>query len=270
DEGDSMTNSAALSWSYEGIDDEIGDTQTDTVRQPVAEPAPQKTEVTSGPYIPSSVVTYSLRIMTTNNSPSALINPIVADLLPLGMSYVPGSWTFNANGTGAPNPIFEEIPNYNGTGRTLLRWSFTGASAFDFQRNTSAFIRFNVVIDPGVTIGPILNEYFLMSNDVPIIPNATDTYDLNGNGRTDDGVSGTSETILVDELVGLDSVKGVRGELDADFSVYPDTGRTIPGGDVTYRLSVINEGNVPIENVKVIDILPFVGDTGVQDLRPRQ
>ena len=270
DDGDTMTNNATLDWTYESVSDNLSDSQVDTVREPIAEPAPQKSEVTSGPYIPTSVVTYSLRIMTTSTSPSALVNPIVADLLPVGMTYVPGSWTFNANGTGAPNPIFEQIANYNGTGRTLLRWSFTGASAFDFQRNTSAFITFNVVIDPGVTIGPILNEYHLMSNDVPITPTTSDVNDLDGDGRTDDGLSGSSETIQVDELVGLDSVKGVRGELDTGFSVYPDTGRTIPGGDVTYRLSVINEGNIPIQNVKVIDILPFVGDTGVQDLSQRQ
>ena len=40
----------------------------------------------------------------------------------------------------------------------------------------------------------------------------------------------------VDELVGLDSVKGVMGQLDSDFSVYPDVGLTVPSGDITYRL----------------------------------
>ncbi|MBL8120005.1 MAG: hypothetical protein JNJ78_20910, partial [Anaerolineae bacterium] len=270
-DNDPLSNTAVVGWSYDDNDDTLSDTQNDTIRQPVAEPAPQKSITSTGPYIPSSVVSFSLRVMARSNSPSVLVNPVVMDLLPDGLMYVPNSWAFNPGSSGATTPpIFEEIPNYNGTGRTLLRWSFTGAAAHDFPQNQPAYITFNTAITPGAPEGSLSNQYFISSPDIPIIGNTTDVDDLNGNSNSTDSLNGVTTNLTIDELVGLRSVKGVRGELDSTFSVYPDSGYTIPNGEVTYRLSIINEGNIPIQNVRVVDILPFVGDTGVQDLSGRQ
>jgi uncharacterized repeat protein (TIGR01451 family) len=268
-DGSSMTNNATVAWTYQGEPDDLDDSVTNTVREPIAEPGVQKSVLTTGPYIPSAIVRYRLQVSAQGNSPSVLINPIVMELLPADLLYVPGTWSFNPGGTGAPNPNFEELPNYNGTGRTLLRWSFTGSAAHNFPQGQSAYITFDAAISPGTIIGNLVNDYYITSNDVPIVGNTTDINDLDGDGQITDTLDGASTSVIVDELVGLDSVKGVRGQLDTGFSVYPQTGRTIPNGEVTYRLSVINEGNIPIQNVRVVDILPFVGDTGVQDLSQR-
>ncbi len=264
-DGHTMTNHAALDWSYLGTADGVTDTQSDIVRTPVANPSVQKTTTTSGPYIPSSRVTYALRVGAASSSPSVLVNPIVMELLPVNLQYEEGTWAYNAGGSGVGAPAFERIDNYDGTGRTLLRWRFTGS----FPQNQFATITFNTLITAGSPEGTLTNEYYVTSNDVIVNGTVVDTNDLDGDSSRSDTLVGTSTTIPVDQLVGLDSYKGVRGELDTSFSVYPNSGYTIPNGRVDYRLTIINRGNIPINNVKVVDILPFVGDTGVQDVRPR-
>ncbi|MEO8606576.1 MAG: SdrD B-like domain-containing protein [Chloroflexota bacterium] len=264
-DGDTMSNTAQMDWIYQGVLSQQPDTQNDIVRKPVANPSVQKSTTTSGPYIPTSIVTYALRVGAAGNSPSVLINPIVMELLPANLNYVAGSWVYNAGGTGVAAPGFEQIANYNGTGRTLLRWRFTG----NFPQNQFATISFNTTITAGSSQGSLTNDYYVTSNDVDINGTTTDVNDLDGDGQTADQLIGASTTIPVDQLVGLDSFKGVRGELDSGYSVYPASGLTIPSGRVDYRLTIINRGNIPVNNVKVIDILPFIGDTGVQDTRQR-
>ncbi|MEZ5300284.1 MAG: SdrD B-like domain-containing protein [Verrucomicrobiales bacterium] len=57
----------------------------------------------------------------------------------------------------------------------------------------------------------------------------------------------------------------MKGELDPVFSRYPDVGLTVPGGQADYELRVTNTGQVAMDTIKVIDILPHIGDRGVID-----
>ena len=212
------------------------------MREPKAQPSVSKTTLTNGPYIPTQVVTYQLRVGADSSSPSVMFNPIVMELLPVGLQYMPGTWAFNPGSTGASTPTFEEIPNYPGTGgRTLLRWTFNDT----FVQGQYATITFDAGLDAGVAQGPLTNEYYVTSNDIPMQTGVPDTDDLDGDGDHGDWIVGSSTTVTIDELVGLDSVKGVMGQLDSDFSVYPDVGLTVPSGDITYRLRIINQGYCP-------------------------
>ncbi|MBZ0302303.1 MAG: carboxypeptidase regulatory-like domain-containing protein, partial [Anaerolineae bacterium] len=263
-DNDSMSNDATMDWSYQGIPNSRGDSTIDPVREPRAVPSVDKSTLTSGPYIPTQIVTYQLRVGAASNSPSVLINPIVMDLLPAGLLYMP-VWAWDPGDSGVAAPTFEEIPNYNFTGQTLLRWTFNGT----FPQGHSGNITFNAGIAAGASQGNLENIYYVTSDDVPLLSGDPDTNDLDGNGDDGNLIAGSGTTILIDELVGLDSVKAVLGELDSAYSVYPNSGRTLTNGDITYRLRIINQGNIPINNVKVVDILPFVGDTGVRDTSPR-
>ncbi|MGB0931932.1 MAG: SdrD B-like domain-containing protein, partial [Chitinophagales bacterium] len=75
--------------------------------------------------------------------------------------------------------------------------------------------------------------------------------------------------IEIPSLAALESEKLVKGELDTDYSKFPDFGRTTPGGLADYKLFVRNVGTVPMTDVVLIDILPFIGDQGVIDLSNR-
>lgn len=70
---------------------------------------------------PGGIVDFAMwSRLTTAIGPT---NPVIADLLPVGMGYVPGSFTVtSASGSaGFLNPTIEVIDDYNGTGRTLVR-----------------------------------------------------------------------------------------------------------------------------------------------------
>jgi uncharacterized repeat protein (TIGR01451 family) len=263
-DGDTMTNNATMDWTYQGSPNTRTDSTSNPIRVPTVTPTGSKTVLTGGPYIPTSAVTYRLSFGASGSSPSNVLNnPLVTDLLPLNVNYV--SYTYNANGTGLPAPTFNQIPNYNGSGRTLLQWQFTGS----LNRGETAYIDLNVTLGPGTPAGSLTNELVITVTDMPVNGGTTDSGDINGNGQTTDLIITATSTIPVDQLVGLDSNKGVRGELDTSYSVFPAFGRTVPNGDIDYRINIINRGNVPINNVRVVDILPFIGDTGVQDTRPR-
>ncbi len=264
-DNDLMTNDADLDWTFGGAPSSLSDNSIDPVREPVAQPSVNKTTLTSGPYIPTQVITYQLRVGAAGSSPSVMFDPIVMELLPVGLSYVPGTWAFTPGPTGSPAPAFEELPNYNGTGRTLLRWTFSHT----FVQGQFATLTFDAAIDPGVSQGSLTNDYAVTTNSMPLLSGDPDTDDLDGDGDDTDLIARNSTSVTIEELVGLDSLKGVLGELDTDFSQFPDTGRTLPNGDITYRLRIINQGNIDISDVRVIDILPFIGDTGVRDTSPR-
>lgn len=50
------------------------------------------------------------------------------------------------------------------------------------------------------------------------------------------------------------------------FTRYPCVAQTLPGGDFSYRLKWSNQGNVPLTDAIVYDVLPYVGDTGVGEV----
>jgi uncharacterized repeat protein (TIGR01451 family) len=96
-----------------------------------------------------------------------ILNPMGADLLPSEMTYETNSWQIVENTTGltfdnsGANPVFETLPNFNGTGKTLLRWRFTG----DFKVGDYVRIAFNATINTNVTAGTIVTNNFAMSTE---------------------------------------------------------------------------------------------------------
>ena len=61
-----------------------------------------------------------------------------------------------------------------------------------------------------------------------------------------------------------------RSRLRTDLSlvnrkILTNSGLTVPGGIVDWQLVITNTSNVSVTNLLVMDILPWVGDTGVID-----
>ncbi|MEL7020324.1 MAG: SdrD B-like domain-containing protein, partial [Bacteroidota bacterium] len=96
-------------------------------------------------------------------------------------------------------------------------------------------------------------------------------FDLDDDGLTSDILCENNQatTFNIQSVASLVSEKLVRGQLDTAFSKFPNFGCTIPGGDVDYQIFVRNQGTVPMTNIVMIDILPFVGDKGVIDSQDR-
>jgi uncharacterized repeat protein (TIGR01451 family) len=258
-------------------------------RPTYATPSPAKQYVVNGYSFSSDYAvlpigdTTWVRMEVQSNASQPIINPVIMDLLPLGMVY-DGAWTMpsNFNGLSLPMPTFEHIVNYNNTGRELLRWSWTASpTAFDLVTSVFARVRVTNLATPGVDI---VNTYALSGSNVQgcykkdiydstsgLLP---DIYDLDNDGSTTDSLcfgtsNGSNSWVRVNAAAALESEKLVKGQLDTDWTKYPATGTTVPGGLADYRLKVENVGNVPMTDIVVIDILPFVGDVGVLDPQDR-
>lgn len=222
-----------------------------------------------------------------------LQNPVVMDLLPLGLDY--DNNISYASGTPAADTE-EIIPNFNGTGRTLVRLKWNTAWAAPTFHTLSIRVKVNSLApaglvgaytdadrrsNPYVEIGGIKNTAFFTGSSAKKCKvkniyapktdwEAPDLYDLNSNGlTTTDTLCYGTDYVGITSSAQMSSVKWVKGQCDTDYSKYPDFGQTMPGGIANYKLIVTNTGNVPTTNVEIIDILPWVGDKGVIDPQAR-
>lgn len=226
----------------------------------------------SGPFNPGQTVSWRLRVRSAPQSsdPVQLEDLVVTDLLPVDLIF--STWTFDSQGTGLPAPqVFEQIPNYAGTGRTLLRWRWNAGSGSLFV-NQQVFINISTSIRNGAQVGQLSND-FLLDSDAPGLglrcsgASQTDNLDFDGDGDTAETLCRASGTINVASIAQLISSKTVQGACDGSF-VSTSAG-TLEGGLINYLISVQNIGTVSLQNLVIIDILPFVGDTGVRDTNPR-
>ncbi len=276
--GNSIVNTASLFYKYETTSFTKTAKNTVIVYDGDARPRIEKSNITPAANKPGQTVTYDLYLRNVLPAVDPLQNPVIADLLEPNLTYVEGSWTLNSAPAGTPAPLFEKIDNFNSTGRTLLRWSWSGASAYNLASNTGIHIRFSATL--GSTILPaskVNNTAYIAGFDNPTFDfggaqrQLPDSYDLDiDNNTTEIFAASNAVVITVGELATLESVKWVKGQSDSSWTRYPDTGWTVPGGTADYKLIVKNVGNVPVSKVVVIDILPFIGDAGVIDLSPRE
>jgi len=210
---------------------------------------------------PNGTLNYRLRVQNQAYATDNLLNPSIADLLDARFTYVDGS--------ASPTPT-EVIPNYNGTGRTLLRWNLNTSLAPGAYTDITLQVRADADAAPGT----VPNTFYATGASNPRPAGAgtvPDVNDLDRDGNTTEAIypSNTVNATML-SYAQLESSKGVKGSLDAGYSHYPAVGQTVPGGLADYRLVVRNTGNVSMANIKVLDILPFIGDTGVLTDAPRE
>ncbi|MEF3273474.1 MAG: carboxypeptidase regulatory-like domain-containing protein, partial [Chloroflexus sp.] len=273
-----VVNQATSSFTYNGYTA----TRVDEVRTRIIEPG-ARAEINKmvDPVIAyaGQTVEYTIALANTPvGSPAAgIVDPVLADLLVSSLEYVPGSFTVVSAPSGAPAPTFEVVPNYNGTGRTLLRWRWPG---YTLPPGASLTLRFQARIHPATLAGTITNTAALASVANP--PGEVfldrcgsrdpDTNDLDGDGNTSELICSSSITNLgLAAAAQASSAKWVLGQLDTEWTRDPNTGLTTPGGMADYRLIITNTNSVALTNLVLIDILPWVGDVGVVRFnQPRQ
>ena len=211
-----------------------------------------------------------MRSDTLSSDPVPLETLVATDLLPVNLVF--SSWTFDDQGTGLPAPqVFEQIPNFAGTGRTLLRWRWNAGSG-NLGVNQEVRINISTTIRDGAPFGNLSND-FTLESDAPGLAqrcagsSQADTLDYDGDGDTAETLCRGTDTVTVAGIAHLISGKTIQGTCDGG-SVSTSAG-TLIGGAIEYRLRVQNDGTVAMQNFVLIDILPFVGDTGVRDTSPR-
>ena len=234
---------------------------------------PRKNELTTGPYFPGDTVRFGLEITNDDLANDPAVNPVVTDLLPEFLTFQAASETYADNGTGvvlaAPGD-FEVIPNYNNTGRTLLRWTLTG----DLDPGETVDITFETTVELGVIFGSLNNQLGMTfpagpTDQICAGASTVDAADLDGDSDTSDTLCVENEVVTIAAVAQLSSGKFVRGQCDLSYLPGLNTGTVVPSGLVDWRVTVQNVQTVPIENFVIVDILPFIGDTGVRDLTAR-
>ena len=274
DAGDSIDNDATVTYT----DFNGAQSSTDGSSVPVKTPRPvADIDKAASPSNVDDGGTATFNIELRNNKLAArdLSQPVMADLLDPKLVLIPGSYQIVSKPAGAPDPVFEVIDDYKGTGQTLLRWSWTGSSAYDLPIGETVRLSFDVDVPVGTIFGNIHNDAFLVDWANPEldtfygVSSSADDTDLDDDGDTSETVYAEGTRLYVNGRASMDSIKWVQGQLDAAESRFPDSGETVPGGLADYRLVVENTGNVPIEDAKVLDMLPIIGDTGVVDISPR-
>lgn len=226
----------------------------------------------SGPFNPEQNVSWRLRVRSASQSsdPMPLEDIIVSDLLPVDLLF--SSWTFDDQSTGLPAPqVFTQTPNFAGTGRTLLQWRWNAGSG-NLGVNQQVWINLTTTIRNGALFGSLSND-MLMDPDAPGLAqrcsgsSQADPLDLDGDADTAETLCRATGTITVAGIAQLVSSKTVQGTCDG--GAVSSSAGTLIGGGIEYHLRVQNVGTVPMQNFVIIDILPFVGDTGVRDTNPR-
>ncbi|MEZ5374327.1 MAG: hypothetical protein R2704_16700 [Microthrixaceae bacterium] len=223
-----------------------------------------------------------------------LVDPVITDLLPEQLSYepppdgtnfwkvipqdnlkTPAAQRLDAQ-PGCLNPDFEVIDDYEGTGRTLLRWSFDGCVLYHAQVEATVLnVVFSARMDSGLEGGSVISNqaglgdggsgtaYNTATCNQPDGGVVVDSDDRDGDGdATDPRCDSQIVNVTVPEAAMLDSSKWVTGALDTEPSRYPDVGRTSGESDGFghYDFYLENLGNSTTNTVKVSDILPSASD----------
>lgn len=273
--GDSIQNCGALTAVYTAGPTNVSrnDCETFALSGPFVQLNPAKDNLSGGgPFNPGQTVSWRLRVRSAAQSsdPVPLESLIATDLLPINLNFT--SWTFDDQGTGLPAPqTFAQIPNYAGTGRTLLRWTWTAGSG-NLGVNQQVWINISTTIRNGAPSGSLSND-FTLDSDAPSLgqrcsgSSQSDALDYDGDGNTAETLCRATGTITVAGIAQLISSKTIKGTCDG--GAVSSSAGTLTGGAIEYHLRVQNVGTVAMQNFVLVDILPFVGDTGVRDTNPR-
>ena len=207
----------------------------------------------------------------------------LADLLPEGFDIDDASQVSIFSSSPLTNPDgskydvskvqIEITKNYNGSGRTLLRMivpdpvegnlytSFNTtvkntAPAGQTTNDANAYM-------PGDGAKATTEDKSLRNTNYCLTGRVQDTFDVNGNGSTEDYVCNASANFNVATTPAMSITKEVKGNRDADFVPAGEVAKIDPGSDGEYRFTIANAGNAPLTKVVAYDILPHPGDTGV-------
>lgn len=234
--GDSIQNCAELTAVYTAGPTNVSRSgcANFTLSLPFLQLNPALELVSAGPFRPGQSISWRLRVRSDARSsdPAPLDQLRTAWLLPAALE--PGTWSFDDQGTGRPVPhSFEQIPNFAGSGRTLLRWRWNpGSGALAAGQEVRIIV--STPISAAAAPGTISAELSL-EHDTPNMSlrctgsSRSDSLDLDEDGNDVETVCFSSASFQV---------------TTPDLELTLDDGglSAAPGGLVVYSLSFRNAG----------------------------
>lgn len=180
-------------------------------------------------------IDFSLEVSNPAGQPRAF-NVTFRDVLPAGVSYVPGSTS--PSSAGEPTIVTDRPAS----GQTTLIWS----NLFDINPNGSASLAYQAQPDPdqypvGATVTNAATAY--ASNDPFVIPK----FDSNGNATAGGtGLDSDSATTTMSAIEVVKSEPSPEGELL----------RGVHDNSTVYTITVRNNGVAATEGITLVDYLP--------------
>ena len=207
----------------------------------------------------------------------------IADLLPEGFDIDDASQVSLNGGSPLTNPDgskydlskvqIEITKNYNGTGRTLLRMIIPdpveGSLYTSFDTTVKSTAPAGQTVNQAMTYMPgdgakdVAVDKSLRNTNYCSSGRDKDTFDVNGNGSTEDYLCSANANFNVAITPAMNITKEVKGNKDADFVPAGEIAKIDPGSDGAYRFTISNAGNTPLTKVVAYDVLPHQGDVGV-------
>ena len=183
----------------------------------------------TGTGTPGQTDTLKLQSLFSNKATQSFVNPEFDVLLPAGYAF--DSYTDQTNETYLSNlnvfnlpdgrlkdtpPVIEQIPNYNGTGRTLVRIQYTGILQESERMTGLLTIKAAQYMSPGnyQVDGYFAAENIGTTNNLSntYTPYTLDTNDMNGNGQINDYIFGTvNKTLTISRGVGTSLYSQTKG-----------------------------------------------------------
>jgi hypothetical protein len=289
----SLSNTAIYTATVNGTPFSVNASSPGETPTQRARPFPSKQTVPDTAVLPGKP-NVQMEAKISNPGFNTLEEPVLVDLLPVGLSYVPGSYELVTTAGQLPadsacaaiSPAnFSATLNWNSTGRTLLKLDTTGTGC-TIDRNESLSFRFKVDVSLGVPTGNLGNRLVLVdSSNVytgtnPTIENRP-FYCTNTRTPVEASVTNLVNTLVaggftasqlcvsekggptIRAVASLRSEKQVKGQLDNQFHRDPKVGQTIQGGAITYSMVVTNTGSVAVDQINIFDILAYYDPNAV-------
>lgn len=221
-------------------------------------------------FVTSAGSTVATTITVTTTTPLPITSPlVVADLLPIGVTWASPPTTLTW--TGSDGPIVssvEAIDNFDNSGRQLLRFTIPAGSVGSGVKQLVAVM--NLLTSPEPQ--SMVNTAQVFAPDANV--DATcgsgtwsndDPSDLAGDGDTQSASCSNSMKLRTTGSgpPAFSIKKSVKGDLDTLPRFFPAVGVVNPaGGAAQYEITWTNTGGNDLRDVVIYDVLPHVGDTG--------
>ena len=167
--------------------------------------------------IPLQEMTWTMRMENATGGAVPLINPVYGALLPPSLEYVTGSVSI-VEGT-LPSPTVTVTPNYNGTGRQLVRFAFAGNQPVAWTEisgnwdDWAVLMNFKTRVKAGTAVGAGSLDYHLIGHGNAVLNTSllqaypVDVNDLDGDSNTTENLPASNSVgFNVSSSTAIDSV----------------------------------------------------------------